>query len=318
MDIYVSNLGQENRLYRNRGDGTFEDVAPALGVTLPVRSFPVWFWDFDQDGVLDIFVSSYWPPLKNVVESYLGLPTQAEPARLYRGDGHGGFRDVAPEQNLKRIMLRMGSNFGDLDGDGFPDFYLGTGYPGYEGLVPNLMFHNRRGKGFADVTTAGGFGHLQKGHAVAFADLDNDGDQDVFEQMGGALRGDKFWNVLYENPGFGSHFLTVKLVGVRSNRSAIGARIRAEVIDGGERRSIYTYVGSGGSFGANPLRREIGLGKARRVEVLEVFWPATGLTRTFRDVPADRFIEITEGKNELRELPWKAVNLHGRAADRAP
>jgi len=306
-DLYVSNLGEENRLYRNRGDGTFADVAPQLGVTLPVRSFPVWFWDFNQDGALDLFVSSYCPPLHHVVASYLGVKDDAELACLYQGDGHGGFRDVAREQNLRRLTLPMGSNFGDLDNDGFPDFYLGTGYPGYEGLVPNVMYRNRGGTGFSDVTTAGGFGHLQKGHGVAFADLDGDGDQDVFEQMGGAYPGDKFWDVLFENPGFGNHWLKVKLTGVRTNRSAIGAKLRADIVEDGRERSIHAWVSSGGSFGANPLRRELGLGKATRVKRLEVTWPRTGETQGFTDIAADQAIEIVEGETAYRTLPVKAV-----------
>src|SRR5437867_6081694 len=115
----------------------------------------------------------------------------------------------------------MGCNFGDLDNDGYLDFYLGTGYTDYKQLMPNVMYHNQAGKRFADVSTAGGFAHLQKGHAVVFADLDNDGDQDVFEQMGGAFLGDKFADVLYENPGFDNHWITVQLIGVKTNRSAI-------------------------------------------------------------------------------------------------
>ena len=309
-DLYVSNLGEENRLYRNNGDGTFTDVAPRLGVTRPIRSFPVWFWDFNQDGALDIFVSSYWPPVHHSAASYMGLPHGAELARLYVGDGRGGFREAAAEMGLRRVTLPMGSNHGDLDNDGWLDFYLGTGYPGYEGLVPNVMYRNRGGKGFADVTTAGGFGHLQKGHAVAFADLDEDGDQDVFEQMGGAYAGDAFRNVLFENPGFGNHWLKVKLIGKTSNRSAIGARVRVEIAEGGARRSIYRHVGSGGSFGANPLRREIGLAKAGRVERLEVFWPTTGATQVFETIPADQSIEITEGKASWRTVTVPQGSFH--------
>jgi len=309
-DLYVSNLGEENRLYRNEGNGKFTDVAPRLGVTHPVRSFPVWFWDFNNDGALDIFVSSYWPPVHHSAASYMGLPHGAELARLYVGDGRGGFREAAAEMGLRRVTLPMGSNHGDLDNDGWLDFYLGTGYPGYEGLVPNVMYRNRGGKGFADVTTAGGFGHLQKGHAVAFADLDEDGDQDVFEQMGGAYAGDAFRNVLFENPGFGNHWLKVKLIGKTSNRSAIGARVRVEIAEGGARRSIYRHVGSGGSFGANPLRREIGLAKAGRVERLEVFWPTTGATQVFETIPADQSIEITEGKASWRTVTVPQGSFH--------
>ena len=207
----------------------------------------------------------------------------------------------------------MGSNFGDLDNDGYLDFYLGTGYPDYKNLMPSVMYRNRRGIDFVDVTYTGGFGHLQKGHAVVFADLDNDGDQDIFEQMGGAFPGDGYSNVLYENPGFKNHFLTIKLVGLDSNRSAIGARIHAEVVENGERRSIYKHVNSGGSFGANPLRQTIGLGKAEKIETLEIFWHTTGLTQTFHDIPLDQFIQITEGETQYTTIELEKLKLGSEA-----
>jgi len=310
-DLYVSNFGEDNRLYHNNGDGTFTDVAERLGVTGPKMSFPAWFWDFDNDGVLDLFVASFDAEISDVASSYLGLPFDAEPSSLYRGIGGGRFENVTKQFNLVRPAAVMGANFGDLDNDGYLDIYLGTGRPSYEQLMPKLMYHNQRGKRFADVTTAGGFGHIQKGHGVAFADLDNDGDQDVFEQMGGAQPGDGYHDVLYENPGFGNHWITIKAVGVRSNRSAIGARIRAEVIEDGSRRSIYKYVNSGGSFGANPLRQSIGLGKAARIETLEVFWPTTGLTQTFRNVPVDQTIQVVEGKSSYSTVRLKVLTLGG-------
>lgn len=125
-DLYVSNYGFPNRLYRNNGDGTFTDVALRLGVDRPQWSFPSWFWDYNNDGALDIFVSSYRPQdgTGSVAKSYLGLPFKVETARLYQGDGKGGFRQVAREQKLTQLTLPMGSNFGDLDNDGFLDFYL--------------------------------------------------------------------------------------------------------------------------------------------------------------------------------------------------
>ncbi len=304
-DLYVSNFGTANRLFRNNGDGTFTDVARQIGVTGPKRSFPTWFWDFDNDGALDLFVASYeWDngTLAAVVASRLGKRVGYQLARLYRGDGRGGFEEVAKDQNLRHLTLPMAANFGDLDNDGFLDFYLGTGYPYYEALMPNAMYRNRSGRGFSDVSSAGGFGHLQKGHGIAFADLDNDGDQDVFEQMGGFYPGDKFYNALFENPGFGNHWIAVKLVGVRTNRAAIGARIRVEVMENGRLRSIYKHVNSGGSFGANPLRQTIGLGKATRIEVLEVYWPTTGLNQTFRNLPVDQFIQITESEDQYTQL----------------
>jgi len=306
-DLYVSNLGGENRLYHNEGDGTFVDVAPSLGVTGPRDSFATWFWDFDNDGALDIFVNSYWQAsgrdrVAAAVASQLGMPTSAEHSALYRGDGRGGFTDVTAEQGLERVTFAMGCNFGDLDDDGHLDFYLGTGFPDYAGILPNVMYRNRGGSGFSDVTTAGGFGHLQKGHGVAFADLDGDGDQDVFEQMGGAFPGDAYSDVLYENPGFSNSWLEVRLVGSRSNRCAIGARIRVVLDEGSGERSITRWVTSGGSFGANPLRQHFGLGKAPSIAKLEVYWPMTGETEAFENVAARRVVSIVEGEGNLAIL----------------
>jgi len=310
-DLYVSNYSSLNRLYQNHGDGTFTDVALALDVHKPTRSFPTWFWDHDNDGVLDLFVSCYAGRTRYLAAYYAGVETDYERPKLYRGIGNGEFEDVTSQQGLEYPMLPMGSNFGDLDNDGYLDFYLGTGDPDYASLMPNLMFVNRRGRGFKNVTMAGGFGHLQKGHAIAFADLDNDGDADVFEQMGGAFLGDRYGDSLFENPGFGNHWLSIKLVGVTSNRAAIGARIQVEIEDGDSSRSIYRHVNSGGSFGANPLRQTIGLGDVKRVRKLSIFWPTTGRTQIFDNVGADQFIRIVEDEKEFSKVELKKLELGG-------
>jgi len=316
-DLFVSNGGHLNRLYHNNGDGTFTDVAPELGVTHPVASFPSWFWDVNNDGNLDLFVSSYGgpklqPDVASIVAGFIGVEdVGGEQPHLYLGDGKGGFVDVASEWNLERQTLPMGANFGDLDNDGYLDFYLGTGYPYYRALMPNAMFHNLRGKGFADVTTAGNFGHLQKGHGVVFADLDNDGDQDVFEQMGGAYLGDTYANALWLNPGFGNHWIRINLVGVQTNSHGLGARVRVDVVENGEPRSIYVQVTSGGTFGCRPFRREIGVGAAERIEAIEIYWPVSDLTQRFENVAVDQWIEITEGEPEYRPLPNPSFTLGG-------
>ncbi len=308
-DLYVSNLGGLNSLFHNNHDGTFTDVAVRLGVQYPIDSFPCWFWDFDNDGILDLYVGAYHVNIDDLAADALGLDRKAELAHLYHGNGHGGFDEVAQQEGLTHPNSPMGSNFGDLDNDGYPDFYLGTGSPALQNIMPNVMYLNRQGRGFTDVSYSGGFAHLQKGHAVAFADLDNDGDQDVFEEMGGAYPVDQFTNALYENPGFGNHWITIKLVGIKSNRSAIGARIRAEVVDNGVRRSIYKWVNSGGSFGGNPLRQTIGLGKAARIETLEIDWPTTGLTQRFDNVPVDQTIQIVEGDHAYSTVTLKTLAL---------
>ena len=303
-DLYVSNLGGPNRLYRNLGDGAFTNVASELGVFRPLHSFPAWFWDFDNDGALDLFVAAYAAGIATVAASYLDRPFKLEPTRmhLYRGDGQGGFSEVGKQCHLLRPTKPMGANFGDIDNDGYLDFYLGTGDVDYIYLIPNLFYRNLGGRRFADVTAGAGMGHLQKGHGVVFADLDNDGDQDLFEQMGGAYLGDKYGDSLYENPGFGNRWLAVKAVGTQSNRAAIGARIRVQVVEGGERRTVYKYVNGGGTFGANPLRQTIGLGRAERIEELEVYWPTTNQTQKFTHVPLDAFIQIVEGSDRFNRL----------------
>jgi hypothetical protein len=311
-DLYVPNLGQPNRLYMNRGAWKFEDVAPARGVTGPTNGFPAFALDFDNDGHLDILALPFYVTIADLASTALGRANTADRPHLYRGDGRGNFEDVTERARLARPCSVMGSNFGDLDNDGFAELYLGTGTPATRALMPKLLLKNRGGRDFADVTMPAGMDHLQKGHAVAFADFDGDGDLDVFEQMGGAYRGDKFRDVLYENPGFaGTHWLGVRCVGTKSNRSAIGARIRAEIVDGGATRGVYATVGSGGSFGANPLRQHLGLGSAAKVETLEVFWPATKTTQTFRDVAADQIVEVTEGSDALATRKPRAVKLGG-------
>ncbi len=301
-DLYVSNLGSENRLYRNQGDGTFVDVAPELEVTGPIGSFPAWFWDFNNNGILDLYVSSYSLGIGHLAAYYLGLPHQHDMDSLYLGDGEGGFTDVAMEVGLDYPTMPMGSNFGDLDNDGYLDFYLGTGDTQFYSLMPNVMFLNSGGRKFRNVTMAGGFGHLQKGHGVAFADFNNNGNSDVFIQMGGAFAGDRFQDAFFENPGFGNHWITIQLVGTESNRSAIGARIRLEIEESGSVRPVYRHVNSGGSFGGNPLRQTIGLGKADRIRAIEIDWPTTGKTQRFEDVERNQMIRIVEDEEGFSEI----------------
>ena len=313
-DLYVSNIGP-NRLYRNRGDGTFEDVAEELGVDEPRgRSFTTWFFDHDNDGDLDLFVADYGATLDEVAGHYLGLLTAGGHPRLYRNEGGEGFEDVSREVGLTTPCLPMGANYGDLDNDGYIDFFLGTGTPSFESIAPNLMYRNDGGRRFVDVTYSGGFGHLQKGHGVAFADVDHDGDQDVFEQMGGAYPGDAYPSVLYENPGHGNSWIVLELVGVSSNRSAIGARIAITVEGSAEgRRTIRANVGSGGSFGGSPFRQEIGLGQAERIEEIRVTWPRTGREQRLAGVAMRRHYELREDTDVLRPLERPAMTLGGGA-----
>ncbi len=307
LDLFVSNMGQPCRLYHNEGDGRFKDVAPELGVTGADMSFACWFWDYDNDGHLDLYVNDYRASSAEVLASAMGvkIPNSSHP-RLYHNLGDQGFREVSVDLGLDRAMAPMGANFGDLDNDGFLDIYLGTGDMSYEGLDVKLMFRNLDGQGFEDVTASSGTGHLQKGHGVSFADYDGDGDLDLFLELGGATPGDQAYNALFRNPGTGRHWLKVKLVGTHTNRAALGASLRVDLAKpDGRTHSIHRTIGNNSSFGGNSLVETIGLLDAPRVAALTVFWPTSRTTQTFHDLEVNQAIEITEGSQTPRLLHWR-------------
>ncbi|MEO1083416.1 MAG: CRTAC1 family protein [Acidobacteriota bacterium] len=310
-DLFLSMMGSENLLFRNpppneAGElSPFEDITRRAGVQDPRFSFPTWFFDFDNDGWLDLFVGAFASTFvgagaTTVVEGYLGSPGGEYSPRLFRNRGDGTFTDISEEVGLDRSMLIMGANFGDLDNDGWLDIYLGTGAPSFSTLVPNRLFRNDGGTALVEITTSAGVGHLQKGHGVAFADIDADGDQDILAVMGGAFSGDVYQNAVFMNPGHANRFLTVRLEGTRSNKAAIGARLRFDLATAeSSRRSLYRTVSSGGSFGASSLQVEVGLGQARAVPRLEIRWPGSDI-EVFRDLPLDAVVEIRQGDGVWR------------------
>ncbi len=312
-DLYISNVDGANKLFVNRGGTSpnawkFEDVSTKAGVTEPIHSFPAFFFDVDNDGYDDIFVTNYAfdskvPTSEPLIEEYLGKQPSGEWMRLYRNNGDETFTDVHRAYGLNTITYAMGNNFGDLDNDGWLDIYLGTGKPDLRTLMPNRMFHNIGGKRFEDISM-NGFGHIQKGHGIAFCDFDNDGDQDVFAIMGGAYEGDLSNSVLFENPGTPNHWVTIFLEGKTCNRDAQGARIKVTVLEkGGAKRNIYVTVGTGGSFGAQSLRQEMGLGRAEKIESVEVQWPKPGVPNSvYTGIALDSAVKLTEGNTQAEPV----------------
>ena len=306
-DLYISVKGASNHLFRNDGPRDkaqarpdhwkFTDITAQAGVADPKESFATWFFDYDNDGWPDLFVAGYSTTTMADVGAFeLGKPFHAELPRLYRNNHNGTFGDVTAQVHLDRAIIPMGANFGDLDNDGWLDIYLGTGEPAYEALLPNRMFRNDGGRRFQDVTTDGGFGHLQKGHGVAFGDIENNGHEDILEEMGGALPGDTYTPVLYRNPGNSNHWLTLELQGTKTNRSAIGARVLV-TLAGPSGRRIYRTVGYGSSFGGNPLRQHIGLGPSGAIADVEIIWPVSATVQHFRGLAKDSAYRIIEGDN---------------------
>lgn len=313
-DLYVSNVSGPNVLFRNSGGGTFTDVTEAAGVVGPERGFATWFFDYDNDGWLDLFATSYFLSVEESARTYLGLPHHAPTLKLYRNRGDGTFADVTAETGLDKVFMPMGANFGDIDNDGWLDIYLGTGSPSYAALVPSVLLRNREGRAFVDVTASSGTGELGKGHGVAFADLDGDGDDEIVFEVGGATPGDAHALRVFDNPGHGHSWIDVSLVGVTSNRAAVGARIAVTArASDGTRRTVHRTVGSGGSFGASPLRQHIGLGTATSIDTIDVWWPTSGARQRFTGVAVNQWIQATENDDTFARRQRYARRPSGTA-----
>jgi tetratricopeptide (TPR) repeat protein len=316
LDLYFSFLTAKNYLLINQGPHsngfiTFGLYAHNESIGEPVSSFPCWFWDYDNDGWEDLFVAAFGEgnygggkirAASVAAQNALGKKVGVNP-RLYKNKGDGTFKDVTDEVGLWEGMFAMGSNFEDIDNDGFLDFYIGTGEPSYSAVVPNKMYRNDQGKRFQDVTYAGGFGHVQKGHAVSFADFDNDGDQDIFAVMGGAFEGDVFGDAFFLNPvGNENNWITLKLEGTKSNKAAMGAWVKVTALDAdGNQHQFYRRVSSGSSFGGNSLQLEIGLGKCTTIRMVEVRWPnQERAVEVFGNIPVNSFVKLVEGSGQAQ------------------
>ncbi len=318
-DFYVSNFGGDNLLYHNNHNNTFTEVAHPAGVPGNGRAFASFFFDYDNDGWPDLFVTSYFTSIDETVRTYLNLPHNATTLKLYKNMGNGTFRDVTREAGLYKVFMPMGGNFGDFDNDGFLDIYLGTGNPSYASLIPNVLLRNNDGKFFEDVTSSSGTGELHKGHGVAFADMENNGKQDILAEIGGATPGDRHAFRLFESPGNDNDWITLKLVGVKSNRSAIGARIHVTVEnDGQPERSIYRTVDSGGSFGASPLEQHIGLGHGAKITSIEIWWPTSNTHQHFANVAPDEFLQVKEFDETFTKLERHSFRLGSVPKSTAP
>jgi hypothetical protein len=310
-DIFISTITGHKFLLKNEstqgGQVKFRDVTKETGLSAnETRTFPCWFFDYNNDGWLDIFLCSY--EFTSSLAFYAGAEAQGLESKvgnfgkviLFRNRQDGSFEDVSLQAGLNNIAFAMGSNFGDIDNDGYLDFYLGTGNPPFKSLVPNKLFRNMNGTRFMDVTTTARVGNLQKGHGVSFADLDNDGDEDIYIEMGGAFAGDAYESSLYLNPGQNNNrWINLSLAGVISNKAAIGARIKVSFRENGMARSVYRDVNSGGSFGSNPLRQHIGIGTATIIDSIQIKWPATGKTQVFKNIQVNTNFRIEEGNQKL-------------------
>ena len=298
--------------------------SPRLGGKLVCRhlisALRRWFFDYDNDGWPDLYVSTYFSSVDQAIRSYLGMPVQVETLKLYRNLHNGTFEDVTKQVGLDKVMMPMGSNFGDVDNDGYLDIYLGMGNPSFAAMLPHALFRNNGGKTFVDITASSGTGELHKGHGVALADVERTGFEDIVTANGGAVPADKHSLRLFKNPQNDNDWINLRLVGVKSNRAAVGAEIKVVVQSEGQpQRSIYRTVGESSSFGGNPMEQHIGLGHNARIADIEIWWPATRTRQHFVNVGKNQFLEIKEFATDYAKLNEKArpvahATLTGAAA----
>jgi tetratricopeptide (TPR) repeat protein len=311
-DFFLTNLRGDNLLFHNNHDGTFTDVAANAGVDKSWFAFGTWFFDYDNDGWPDLFVASDAPSVEETMRTYLGLTHSVGTMKLFKNMRNGTFADVTSQVGLDKVFMPMGANYGDVDNDGFLDFYLGTGNPEYGSLVPNVLMRNKDGKQFVDITDSSGTGELHKTHAIVFADIENDGNEDLVVEMGGAAPSDAHAMRLFRNPGHDNRWIALKLVGVKTNRAAIGARVTV-VTKGrdGNEHSFYRTVNSRGSWGAAPLEVHVGLGAAAEITRIEVWWPASNTRQQFANVSANQYIQVTEFATNYNKLARKVYRIGG-------
>jgi hypothetical protein len=309
-DLYMSSLTEGTFLFINQEGKSFIQAPPASNIGIPPKCFPSFSFDFDNDGFEDLFTSAFsneGTPSYHWMMSKMGKADPDMLPRLYHNKGNQTFEEVGLAMGLNEVTFTMGCNFGDINTDGFLDFYLGTGNPLYQSLVPNKMYLNMEGRKFEDVSYSGGFANIQKGHGVSFGDLDHDGDEDIYTVIGGAYEGDHFFNTLFENPNEqNNHWLILKLTGTSANKAAIGARVAISVQENGKERMIYRTVTSGASFGANSFALEVGLRKADAIKNVVVQWPCQNCPDdVYSGLEINSAYQLTQGQPVASKMEYK-------------
>ncbi len=297
-DIFVANDGLNAYLYHNQHNGTFKEEGALSGMAFTnqghtMAAMCISLGDYNNDGWLDLYISDF----------------QGSSDHLWKNDGRGSFDEVSDHAGITaptRAVLSFGGGFFDYDNDGWLDLFIANGhvYPEVELATPevrykqlNTLFHNDGHGKFTDVTKSSGDGFTTPyvGRGAAFADFDNDGFVDVVVGNNGDPP-----ILLHNSGGNGHHFASFKLVGTKSNRDAMGARLKLTARGMTQIREI---AGGGSYLSQSDLRAHFGLGSAEKIDRLEVTWPS-GAQQSFKDFPVDQFYSIQEGKDELGQQPF--------------
>ena len=300
-DLYVANDSGPQLLYHNNHDGTFEELGLALGVALAssgqvLGSMGVDFGDFDRDGKLDIFVTNF----------------EEKDDNLYHNEGSLGFNDIAGPAKVagpSHKLMGWGAGFVDFDNDGLPDMLAANGHifpqydavPGESFAQPFLLYYNKGNRTFDEIATQAGLNDvLLPRRGAAFGDINNDGNIDmVVYNMGGPP------TIFLNETKNSNHRAMFQLIGTKSNRAAIGARITAHV---GKISMIEEVRGGSGYLSQNDLRLHFGLGASTVIDSIDITWP-NGNHETLSNIPADAIYTIVEGEGKIKsKIPLPVVS----------
>jgi enediyne biosynthesis protein E4 len=297
-DLFVADDATPNHLYRNNHNGTFTDEAMVGGIALnsegqALGSMGVTWGDFDHSGRLSMFITEF----------------ADQPNTLYKNQGAHEFEDVAMPSHLGQPSLPLvgwGTSFFDMDNDGWLDLFVANGhvYPQMDTVKgsaayaePMLLHRNLRNGTFEEVSKAAGIADmpLKSRRGAAFGDIANDGNIDIV-----LLNVGEPPSLLLNTNSAPNHRVLFHLVGTKSNRAAIGARV---TIHAGGMTQFDEVRGGGSYLSQNDLRLHFGLGSATKINSLEVRWP-TGKTETFKEIVADKIYTIVEGKGIQNSAPF--------------
>ncbi len=299
-DLFVANDMGQNYLYRNRHDGTFEDVGLWSGVAVDEQGKSLSnmagdFGDIYHDGNLALLVTRY----------------MHQPMSLYRNDKQQGFSDATWASRLGRSpgsFVRWGSGFADFDNDGWPDIFVANG--NFSSLTDSLphepryreplqVFHQNGDGAYTDVSGQSGLndGPLQSRRGTAFGDIDNDGNVDVVVYNVGAPP-----SIFLNQTRNSNHRVLFRLVGTKSNKAAIGARV---IVTTSSMEQIDEVRGGGSYLSSNDRRLHFGLGSERLMKRVRIFWPS-GLKEELKDLPADAIYTLVEGQGIKDTIPLPA------------
>ena len=310
-DIYVANDSTASALYHNKKNGTFEDIAIEAGCALspdgkPQAGMGVSAADYDLDGNLDLVKTNF----------------AGDTPSLYHNLGGGSFEDTTFIAGLgaHTQFLGWGCGFFDFDNDGWPDILICNGhvYPEVEQLKTEagyaqrkLLYHNLHNGHFADVSMQAGAGISEPvaARGCAFGDFDNDGNVDVVVNTV-----NDYPQLLRCTSTLGNNWIKIRTIGTKSNRSGIGARLTCITHPPGESKPHQQIdeVRSGGSYiSQNDLRIHFGIGRAEKVDVLEIRWPS-GYVDTLKDVKANQLIYVKESEGIARAMHFPGTPKSGK------